>query len=193
MKFNISLVCVGLMLLLGGFLRMGVIKFDRNFAINLLPILIVLIGVLFAAYYVGGGKLVTAGLENGGKMIVTFSPMLIIMFILMGVVGVLLIRYQPQFVGYLGGTKGLLGSLVSSFLMPGSITGLPIIRQLWDSGASPGPLLLFLLTSPLIGWQMVLVQYPILGWRLTGICFGLRFLTSVGLFLIVGAFRFLTP
>lgn len=99
----------------------------------------------------------------------------------MGQAIVLVNLYKDKLTEYLGGGKGLIGSLISAFLMPGSLTSLPIVRDLWDAGASKGPLLVFLLTSPLIGWQIILIRQPMLGWRLTGIQLGLATLTSAAI------------
>ncbi len=169
--YNLWLVAIGLICLTTGFYRMGVIKFDRRFMIELLPILIVMAILVISAYRIGGNTLVIKGIGTAGKMFLVYLPILIFMFLMMGQATTIIDTYKSQILVYLGGNKGIFGSLLSAYVMPGSITSMPIVRNLWDAGANKGALMVFLLSSSLVNWQVALFRQPILGWRLTAINF----------------------
>ena len=179
MKTNLSLALAGVVLLLIAAQRSGALRINRQFVINNIPLVIALGAVILINVRVGGRDLVLKGLGAAGQMTISFFPMLVLMFLLMGEAMVLVGLYRGELTTFLSGRHGLVGSFFSAIIMPGSLTSLPIIKELWDQGASRGPLLVFLLTSPLIGWQMILLQQPILGWKLTGIKVGLGVIISV--------------
>lgn len=171
MKSNIVLVCVGIGLLMIAFYRMGVLHFDRKFVVDVLPLAIAAIGLSLVARHIGGTALLAKGIEQAGSMITRFAPMLVVMFITMGYATVLINLYKDDMAVYLNGSKGPFGSLLASYVMPGSLTSMPIVKQLWDAGINQTPLIVFLLTSPLVGWQIMLIRQPMLGWRITLIQF----------------------
>jgi len=182
-KLNMVLIGAGAALLVTGVVRMGIIKADSKFLIENLPLLVVAI-VLFAVIYRTGGTVsVQTGLSRSGKMAVSFLPMLCLMFLTMGPAMVLIDSYRDQMLPYIAGRSGLFGTWLSAFVMPGSLTSVPIVKELWYSNAeSRAGLLLFLAVSPLIGWQVFLIRQPMLGWRLTLIMFGINLLYSLVLY-----------
>jgi uncharacterized membrane protein YraQ (UPF0718 family) len=171
MKLNITLMGAGLGLLAAALYRMGAIKIDRKFFVDILPLMVgtVIIGIV--VYHLGGMKMINEAAGKSAKMIAGYAPMLTIMFIAMGGATVIVEMYRAPLVAYLGGRSGVFGSLVSAYLMPGSLTSMPILRTLWDGGTNRIPLVVFLLTTRLVGWQVMLVLQPILGWRITAIQF----------------------
>lgn len=179
MKSNIVLVCAGVGLLMIAFYRMGVLHFDRKFAIDIAPLAVVAAILASIARHIGGVALMAKGIEGSGSLIVKFAPMLVFMFIVMGYATALIDLYKNDMMVYMNGSKGVFGSLFASYVMPGSLTSMPIIKQLWDAGANRTPIFLFLLTSPLVGWQIMLMRQPMLGWKITGMQFCLGTCVSV--------------
>lgn len=178
MKTNMILLSIAVSLIAVVAFRMNILKFDRRFWIDLAP-LIAAAGILaFVNYYMGGEKLLKEGAKTSALMTVSFMPMLIIIFITMGEAMALVGAFKENIVPALNGGQGILGSLFAGFIMPGSMTSLPIVKELWESGASKPSLLVFLMTSPLIGWQILLIRQPMLGWKLTGIYLMCGFIVS---------------
>lgn len=184
MKLNICLIWIGIATSAIAFYRMGVVKIDRKLFIDLAPLVLALLILMHYTHRIGGTKMTMEGLAIAGKMVIAYTPMLVVMFLVMGEAMAIVALYKSGLTTYLSGTKGLFGSLVSAFIMPGSLTSMPIVKDLWYQGASKGPLLVFLITSPLIGWQIMLIRQPILGWKITGIMFVLNSLISIMITLV---------
>jgi uncharacterized membrane protein YraQ (UPF0718 family) len=181
MKLNVILMCSGLSLLAASLYRMGVIQVNRKFWTDLLPLILATAILAGFAHRLHGLALVNEGAVLSAKMIAAYTPMLIVMFLAMGEATAIINLYRPVLMTYLAGKEGVFGSLFSAYLMPGSMTSMPIVRDLWDSGANRIPLLTFLLASPLVGWQIMLFSLPILGWKVTAIRFGLATVISVSI------------
>jgi hypothetical protein len=184
MKLTIVLVTLGITLLFTGIIRMNLIKLDRDFLINNIPLLGAFLILGFLNYkLIDGTRSVTEGLKIGGIMAARFAPMLLCMFITMGAAMVLINHYRDSIVPYLAGRSGLFGAWLSSFVMPGSLTSVPIVRELWISNPeSRFGLLLFLGISPLVGWQVLLIRQPMLGWRITILMFAFNVCASLIIF-----------
>lgn len=171
MKLNIVLMCTGLGLLATALCRMGMIKIDRKFMVDLLPLIVVTIALAGLAYRLGGQKLTSEGTIISAKMIAAYMPMLLVMFVMMGEAMAVISLYRPLLTTYLAGKQGAFGALFSAYLMPGGLTSMPIVRDLWEKGVNPIPLIIFTFSSSLVNWQGVMVRQPILGWKLTAINF----------------------
>jgi hypothetical protein len=180
LKFtNPLLILVGTCFLFIAFYRMSAIQFNRKMVIDLAPLGVGMVVLMCVAYHKGGTDLAYRGIERAGMMMGAYMPMLIIMFMVMGEALVMIDMHKAAMITYLNGSQGLWGSLFASYTMPGSLTSLPIVKELWDINVNRAPLLVFLLTSPLVGWQIMLIRQPMLGWRLTAIHFCLGTLLSL--------------
>jgi uncharacterized membrane protein YraQ (UPF0718 family) len=170
-RLNVLLMCAGLGFLAAALYRMGAIKFDRKFVIDLLPLIIATITLVVISYWLGGQKLMSDGGFLSIKMIFKYAPVMTIVFVVMGQATAIIDLYRPALMAYLAGKQGIIGSLFAAYLMPGGLTSMPIVRDLWDKGANPVPLLTFTLASGLVNWQIAMVRQPILGWKFTAISF----------------------
>jgi len=83
-RLNVLLICIGLGFLAAALYRMGVIKFDRKFVIDLLPLIIATIALIVISCRLGGQKLVSDGGFISVKMIFKYAPMMTVVFIVMG-------------------------------------------------------------------------------------------------------------
>jgi uncharacterized membrane protein YraQ (UPF0718 family) len=171
MKLNVVLACIGLGFLAAAFYRMGALKVDRKFMIDLLPLVIATAVLAGISYRFGGQKLMGEGGLLSAKMIIKYAPMMTVMFILMGQATAIINLYRPVLTTYLAGKQGVFGSLLAAYLMPGGLTSMPIVRDLWDKGVNPVPLIVFTLASGLVNWQIAMVRQPILGWKFTAISY----------------------
>jgi len=178
MKLNIALICAGLGLLAAAFYRMGALKIDRNKIIDLVPLVIATVVLAVISYRLGGQNLVAAGERHTEGMIIKFAPMMTVMFVMMGQAMGIIDLYRPTLTAYLAGKQGILGSLLAAYLMPGGLTSMPIVRDLWDKGVNPVSLITFTLASGLVNWQIALVRQPILGWKFTAISYVLGSLVA---------------
>ncbi len=174
-------MCTGLGLLAMALYRMGAIKIDRKFMVDLLPLIIVTGVLAGCAFRIGGSKLANDGAILSAKMIAAYAPLLTVMFLAMGEATAIINLYRPALLAYLAGKQGVFGALAAAHLIPGSLTSMPIVRELWDAGANPVPLLTFVTTSTLVGWQIAMVRQPILGWRLTFITYCLGELAALSI------------
>jgi uncharacterized membrane protein YraQ (UPF0718 family) len=144
--------------------------------LTLLAMLVLLVG---AAWMRGGRELVVEGLRNGGGMLVRFSLLIAVSFLVAGLV--------EQLIRALGAESGLTGILLGTaagMATPGGpFVSMPLAAVLLRSGAAPGPVVAFL-----TGWSLLAVhrlvawEVPILGPR-----FALfRFAISAGLPVLAG-------
>lgn len=169
MKINTILTVLGAAMLTAVFFRTN--KISWAFVLNTAPILVAMAVFAWINFRLGGRTSASKGFAVGKVMAISFLPALAIMFLTMGQAMVLLSDYKDEIKSFLSGSYGLQGTVAAAGIMPGSITGLPIVKEMWYQGISRNCLLLFLLASPLINWQILFFKVPMLGWRLTAIQF----------------------
>ncbi len=166
MKTNLLLTLTGITCLIVAGARMGVLRLDKKMAIDVLPLAVVAVALLVWMIATNAQKSIAPGLVAGWRMLIGMMPMLTVMFIMTGLALMVAKQHESAVHGFLSGKGGYPGSLVVSALFPGSLTGLPMVKTLWESGAPRGPLLTFLLASPMISWQMCTFRQPMLGWKI---------------------------
>ena len=154
---------------------------DRRFWIELAPLLAMAAVVLTIGYRIGGEPLIRRQLSAAVNMTTKIGPALLLIFVTMGGATVLISLYQHRIIELMSGGNGLLGSLAAAFIIPGSMTSMPVVRQLWESGGDKTTLIVFLLSSRLISIQILLMFQPLLGWRLTFIQYFWGALVAVSL------------
>src|SRR6266436_1433808 len=96
MKLNICLMIAGLGLLATALYRMGAIRLDRKFLIDLLPLVVSTIVLIGFAWWLGGQKLANDGAILSAKMIAGYAPMLIVMFLAMGEATAIVNLHRPM-------------------------------------------------------------------------------------------------
>jgi uncharacterized membrane protein YraQ (UPF0718 family) len=150
--------------------------------LTLLAMLVLLVG---AAWMRGGRELVVEGLRNGGGMLVRFSLLIAVSFLVAGLVEQLIPRqWMSRALGAESGLTGILLGTAAGMATPGGpFVSMPLAAVLLRSGAAPGPVVAFL-----TGWSLLAVhrlvawEVPILGPR-----FALfRFAISAGLPVLAG-------
>jgi hypothetical protein len=186
MRLNLILLAIAGALIGTVIYRMGIIQVNRRFCLDLVPNLLLALGLMFALYRWGGG---VGGIKEGAFAGLTttlrFLPLLVIVFWAVGEGSVLIELHKPWVRAALAGKHGIVGAFIAAAIMPSSMTGLPIVADLWEGGADKTVLITFVVVSSLIGMQIVLFRQPYLGWEITGIYLGAAFTLSV--FFAVGA------
>lgn len=190
MKVNIILLAIAAALVAIVTYRMGVIQLNRRLLVDLLPNLVlafILMGALY--HWAGGSKGVAQGALAGVMVTLKFIPLLVIVFWAVGEAGVLIKIHEEWIREALAGKYGLIGAFVAAVVMPSSMTGLPIVADLWDKGADRMVLITFVIVSSLVGMQIVLFRQPILGWQITGVYLACAFALSLLFAFGVGLWR----
>ncbi len=156
-----------------------------NLVLNTLPLAVITVVLLWANARSGGWESVSKGLEYGWKMLVRFMPILIFIFLAMGQAQVLIKNHEEAVRSGMSGERGLIASFVAGFLSPGNISGLPIVRVMWDDGFPKRALLIFLVTSTLVNLQTAMMRAPFIGWKIAGIQYGVCICIAVVFLLVV--------
>lgn len=179
MRINNALIGIALVLLSIAGYRMGILKFDRGFKTDVLPLAGFAAFMIVANFWIGRAGLVQSGAAVSMNIFIKFLPVLVFMFITMGMATVLIGIYKESLMASLAGGKGIVATWFSSFLIPGSMTSLPVVKDLWEQGASKPALISFVLSSRLVSVWLIMMFVPMLGWRLAMIQYGFAIFASV--------------
>ncbi len=171
--------------------RMNLIRLDQKFILNIAPTIFIA-AALFYLNFRGNPGTASAGIRAGGTTFLSLVPMLLVAFWAMGEGMVLIRTYQAEVMESLRGGRGIAGSVFSGFAIPSSIAGLPIVKELWDAGGSKEILLVFLISSSLLNWQLVLFRQPMLGWTITAVSFAASLAASAAVAVAVWGWILMT-
>lgn len=167
-KLNVLLLAIAAILIGIVTYRMNIVQLNRKFVFDLLPNLVVGVVLLGLLYKSGGTTAVTQGAWAGMKVTLNFIPLLLMVFWAVGEGSVLIGMHREAVHEAISGKYGVVGAFVAAVVMPSSMTGLPIVADLWNSGADKTVLVTFLMVSSLVGIQLVMFRQPMLGWHITG-------------------------
>jgi uncharacterized membrane protein YraQ (UPF0718 family) len=140
-----------------------------------------LIGVAIAlaaiAWVRGGSSLAFDGLVNGGRTLLSVTPLLLAAFLLAGLVQVLVSREViEQWLGSRSGWRGILLACLGGSLIPGGpYVYYPLAGALLHSGAGLGALVAFVTAKNLWSVSRLPFEFALLGTELTLIRYGLTF------------------
>lgn len=181
MKLNAMLLVSAVILATIAGYRSNIIKFDRNFMLEVVPLAGFALALIVVNFCFGRTALVTAGTESSMNTFIKFLPVLVFMFITMGMATVLIGLYKGSLIAFLASGKGIAATWLSALIIPGSMTSLPIVKDLWEQGASKPALISFTLSARLISVWVMIMFVPMLGWRIAMIQYGFATLVSIAL------------
>ena len=113
-----------------------------------------------------GWDLPLSGLVQGGRMLWTVFPLLLLGFALAGMIQVMIpTEYIAKMIGEGSGLRGIIIGMVAGAVTPGGpFMNFPIVSALYKSGASIGPLAAYLTAWGVIPINRTLVwEIPFLG------------------------------
>jgi uncharacterized membrane protein YraQ (UPF0718 family) len=142
--------------------KKGIRKMDISF----LTLCILAVILIIIAYFMKGWDLPLSGLVQGGRMLWTVFPRLLLGFALAGMIQVMIpTEYIAKMIGEGSGVKGILIATVAGAFTPGGpFVNFPIVAALYKSGASIGPLAAYLAAWGIIGINRTLVyEIPFMG------------------------------
>ncbi|MCH7599159.1 MAG: permease [Myxococcales bacterium] len=151
-----------------------------------LAIILGLLGFLSAiALWQGGEELLRAGLGSGGRLLIRFSLLIAVSFLVAGLAEKLVPHAWVE--GALGdeaGIRGLFVATAAGIVTPsGPFLALPIAAALFRSGASLAAVVTFVSSWSLLALhRLVAWEIPLLGWRFALI----RYSASIALPLAAG-------
>lgn len=158
----------------------------RVFDGTLLAMLALLVVLALLAHARGGAELVSAGLGEGGRLLLRFAPVFAVSFLAAGFAVKLV---PPEWVReWLGADTGLRGILLATgagVITPaGPFVSMPIAAVMIRAGAAPGSVVAFLAAWSLLAvHRLVAWEVPILGWRFAllryGVCIVLPVLAGL--------------
>lgn len=127
------------------------------------------------ALWKGGPALAGRGLAIGLKQLVRVIPMVTAAFLAAGLMKRLITpELVNQWLGQEAGWRGLfIGWLAGSLIPGGPYVYYPIALSLVHSDIGMGPLMAFVLGKQLSSLERLLMEFPLLGPRLTMVRFGL--------------------
>ena len=185
---DIFLLVGGAAMVGAGLYRAGMLQFR---AIDIVPNLLLALVLCPWCWWVAGGAGLSRSMMTGVKMTVVYAPMILMSFLIAGLAMVLIAHYQSRVDVFLGGRFGLLGAAGAGIIMP-TMTGMPIAREIWEAGGHQSAVMVFLLSSALLGFQIVLFRQPMLGWPLTIEYLYVASGLSMFIVLIASLYRFAT-
>ena len=170
---TVNYILIGLAIVFLGIAaaRAGIIRWEWKFAINTLPLFAMALVFALINWRLGGVKPVIGGTIGGMAVWIQYFPILLGMFFMMGQIGAITKMYEKEIPEFVGGKYGLGGCYFMGFALPGSLSNLPVVRDLWDRGTSLATILTFVCTAPLLSWQLPLLRVSDLGWKRTGIVY----------------------
>ncbi len=127
------------------------------------------------AWMQGGAEKTLEGLANGGRTLLSVTPLLIAAFLLAGLVQVLVSREViERWLGSQSGWRGILLACVAGALIPGGpYVYYPLAGALLHSGAGLGSLMAFVIAKNLWSITRLPFEFALLGTQLTIIRYGL--------------------
>ena len=139
---------------------------QRKTNVSLFFITAVLLGY---ALWKGGPSLAGRGLTVGLKQLLRVVPMVTAAFLAAGLMKRLITtELINHWLGHKAGWRGLfIGWLAGSLIPGGPYVYYPIALSLLQSGIGMGPLMAFVLGKQLSSLERLLVEFPLLGPRLT--------------------------
>lgn len=138
-----------------------------------------LLGVALAlaavAWDMGGSSLLLAGLESGGRILLSVIPLLLAAFLLAGLIQAMVTQEMvTRWLGTESGWRGIALACLGGALMPGGpYVYYPIAAVLLKSGASLGVLVAFVTAKNLWSVSRLPLEVALLGGRLTVVRFAL--------------------
>ncbi len=118
------------------------------------------------AYQRGGIPLIRDGLGEGGALLLSVLPQVLVGFALAGLITVLVPSgVIAQWLGEESGVRGLFIATIAGALTPGGpFLQFPLVAALAQAGAAPGPMVAYLTAWSLLGFQRLFVwELPVLG------------------------------
>jgi len=134
--------------------------------VSFLTLGILAVGLIIVAYFMEGWELPLSGLIQGGRMLWTVFPRLLLGFALAGIIQVMIpTEYIAQMLGEGSGGKGIvIATIAGAFTPGGPFVNFPIVAALYKSGAGVGPLAAYLTAWGIIPINRTLVwEVPFLG------------------------------
>ena len=133
-------------------------------------ILLVCVVVTFAVAYARDAALPLRGIEASGRLLRGVWLDLVLGFLLAGLMDVLI--PTPALTRWLGDEqpgRGILVGWAAGLLIPGGpYLVFPVVANLYQKGAAPGPLISLLTAKTLVSpIRMLTYEAPLLGWPLT--------------------------
>ena len=139
------------------------------------PIFLALVTLSLAAlaWRRGGPELALAGLEQGGRILLSVIPLLIAAFIIAGLIQTLVSReLVTRWLGAGSGWRGIALACLGGALIPGGpYVYYPIAAALLQAGAGLGVLVAFVTAKNLWSLSRLPLEFALLGPRLTVIRF----------------------
>lgn len=123
----------------------------------------------------GGSSRLLAGLESGGRILLSVIPLLLAAFLIAGLIQVLVTQdMATRWLGTESGWRGIALACLGGALMPGGpYAYYPIAAVLLKSGASLGVLVAFVTAKNLWSVSRLPLEFALLGGRLTAVRFAL--------------------
>jgi uncharacterized membrane protein YraQ (UPF0718 family) len=161
--------------------KKGIKKMDASF----LTLCILAVILIIVAYFMRGWDLPLSGLVQGGRMLWTVFPRLLLGFALAGMIQAMIpTEYIAKMIGEGSGIRGILIATAAGAVTPGGpYVNFPIVAALYKSGAGIGPLAAYLVAWGIIPINRTLVwEIPFLG---THFAFA-RYLSCIIFPLVIG-------
>ncbi|MFC1966996.1 permease [Chloroflexota bacterium] len=144
--------------------------------------LLILVALVFmtvvTTLWKGQLPLLILGFKQAGRNLQSIWLRLVLGFVLGGLIKVLVpSSLIAEWLGPASGLKGILiGSYMGLIVGGGPYVTLPIIASIYTAGAGAGPIIAFLVSTPLISLQGLLVwQIPFLGLKVALIRYAVAF------------------
>ncbi|UCF62258.1 MAG: permease [Anaerolineaceae bacterium] len=127
------------------------------------------------AWVQGGAEKTLEGLVNGGRTLLSVTPLLLAAFLLAGLVQVLVSREViERWLGSRSGWRGILLACLAGALIPGGpYVYYPLAGALLHSGAGIGALMAFVIAKNLWSVTRLPFEFALLGSHLTLVRYGL--------------------
>lgn len=131
-------------------------------------VIIALALLLSGLAYLKSPELPLLGLKTSGQLLWFILPRTVAALVMVGMLHVLLPEGAvSRWIGHGSGFRGILVGSVAGLVTPGGpLVMFPFVVSLYQSGAALGPLVAYLTSWSLFGFQRIIVwEYPLMGGR----------------------------
>ena len=189
MRTNGILLGIAMMLIIIVLARTGILQ-DRRL-LNCTPMAIIAMALYVLCYRIGGISLVTSSLSKAWTFGALMGPNFLATFAAAGAASMLAVLYRDALLDFLDGT--FWHSLLIMHVVPGGVTVVPTIRELWETSVNRPQLLAVLVGAHTLNWQVSLLPLPLLGWQLTAYVYVVKLVLMLLLLLVVYGYGKISP
>lgn len=187
MKANYFLIVLGMTIFLVGLYRTQARIEPRKLFFQVLPMLVVLVGMAILLFRTAGIAALRLGFDKALGTTARLLPTIIALVLVMGASSAITDYYKPQIANMISGKYGAVGALGASVITPSSSTLASQVTELWPNKPMRINLMIYLATCTQLSLSLLFFRNMGLTWEISGKMYGVGIVASLLTILVVRA------